>query len=57
MKIFVLIKKVCKHSDIKFENHNFANMLEIVRNSGKLPYFRTIFKIFEKLIFALKFII
>ena len=36
---------------------NFANMLKIVRKSGKLPDFRTIFNIFAKLIFALKLII
>ena len=55
MKIFVLIKRVCKHSDIKFECKNqFCKYVKYCTEAGKLPDFHTIFNIFAKLIFALK---
>ena len=56
MKIFVLIKRVCKHSDIKFESKNqFCKNVKIVQKSRKLPDFWTIFNIFAKSFSALKF--
>ena len=56
MKNIVLIIRVCKHSDIKFESKNqFCKYLKIVRKSRKLPDNWTIFNIFAKSFSALKF--
>ena len=58
MKIFVLIKRVCKHSDIKFQSKNlFCKNVKTVRKSGNLQDFRTFFNIFANLIFSLQFYI
>ena len=54
---FVLIIRLCKHSDIEFNHteNNFANMLKPDQKSGNLQDFWTIFIVFAKLIFAFQF--